>query len=68
MPVFKFKTHEEAQKSLWNFDPGKDYYEKIRGLFQLAFRLSPPRSKRGIHAYKTLEESAEAAAEFREKG
>ncbi len=56
MPIYKFKSFEEAEKALWNFDPDENYYQKIAKLFQLGFRLSPPQCRRGIFKFKNFEE------------
>jgi len=57
MPVYKFKSFEEAHRALWNFSPDKNYYSRIRGLFRLAYHLLPPKPRPGIHKYRTLEEA-----------
>jgi len=58
MPVYKFKSFEDAERALWNFNPDSDYYRRVAGLFQITFKLSPPACKRGVHPYRNIEEAA----------
>lgn len=57
MPVYKYKTFEEAEKALWNFEPDEAYFERVRQLFALAQQLNPVRCPRGVFKFKTIEEA-----------
>lgn len=57
MPVYKYKTFEDAEKALWNFHPDEKYYKKIEGLFQLAGGISAVKYPRGIFKFKTIAEA-----------
>ncbi len=57
MPVYPFKSFDEAQKALWNFNPDDAYYRRVAQLFELAFRLSPPRCRRGVFPFRSIEEA-----------
>jgi hypothetical protein len=59
MPIQKFRTHAEAEKSLWIFNPDQSYYRKIAHLFDLAVKLNPLHCDRGIHKFRTFEEAQE---------
>lgn len=61
MPVYKFKSFEEAERALWNFNPDAGYYRRVAGLFELAFRLSPPKCRRGVLAFHSLDEAKNSA-------
>lgn len=39
MPVYKYKTFEEADQALWNFNPDENYYYQIHQLFILVIKL-----------------------------
>jgi hypothetical protein len=55
MPVKKFKTFEEAQRELWNFNPGPDYYKSVSDLFNLMEKLQKRHCEKGVHKFKTFE-------------
>ena len=57
MPLYKFKSFEEAEQALWNFKPDPEYYRQVSQLFDLAFRLAPPRNTPGILKYKSINEA-----------
>ena len=65
MPIWKFKTHEEARRAL-NIDP-KDprLTERIRALWTFSDRLAPPPPiRRGVHKYRTIEEANAARRQW----
>lgn len=57
MPIYKFKSFEDAERALWNFNPDTGYYLQVSKLFELGFRLSPPQCRRGIFKFRSLEEA-----------
>ncbi len=57
MTIQKFKTLPEAEEAQWNFNPDKQYYEKVRELFRLATKINPPNFPQGVFKYKTLEDA-----------
>ncbi|MCX5814377.1 MAG: hypothetical protein NT178_17810 [Proteobacteria bacterium] len=48
MPVMKFHSFEEAERSLWCFNPTPDYYKRVSVFFELFCRLSQPSYPKGI--------------------
>jgi len=59
MPVYKFKTFEEAERALWNFYPDEAYYEHLKELWDFADRLNPIEYPKGIFKFKSLKEANE---------
>jgi len=57
MPVYKYKTFEEAERALWNFHPDETYFNKVAELWSFANKLSPITYPKGIFKYRTIEEA-----------
>lgn len=57
MPVYKFKTFEEAEQALWNFSPDEHYYHRVAELWEFANKLNPIVYPRGVFKFKTFEEA-----------
>ena len=57
MPIYKYKTFEEAEKALWNFNPDKKYYDKVADLWDFANELSSISYPKGIFKFKSIEEA-----------
>ena len=57
MPIYKYKTFEEAEKALWNFNPDEKYYEKLAELWEFANELNPINYPKGIFKFKSIEEA-----------
>jgi hypothetical protein len=57
MPVYKFKTFEDAERALWNFNPDEHYYHRVAELWDFASKLNPMVYPRGVFKFKTLEEA-----------
>ena len=57
MPVYKFRTFEEAERALWNLRPDKQYYHRVKELWNFANQLNPIVYPRGVFKFKTLEEA-----------
>jgi hypothetical protein len=57
MPIYKYKSFEDARRALWNHNPDDEYYKRVARLFELAFTLSPPKNKRGIFTFHNISEA-----------
>jgi len=57
MSVQKFKTFEEAEQALWNFNPDEKYYRQVADLFNLMVKLHPLRNQKGVFKFKTFEDA-----------
>ncbi|HFE64893.1 hypothetical protein B1H10_07940 [candidate division KSB1 bacterium 4484_188] len=64
MPVYKFKTFEEAERALWNFNPDEAYYARVAELWNFANKLSPVSYPRGIFKFRSLEEANKQREEW----
>ena len=54
MPVYKFKTFEDAERALWNFSPDEHYYQRVAELWHFANKLDPIVYPMGVFKFKTL--------------
>lgn len=57
MPVYKYKTFDEAEQALWNFSPDGEYYHRVSELWNFANQLNPIVYPRGVFKFTTLEEA-----------
>jgi hypothetical protein len=57
MPVYKYKTFEEAEQALWNFHSDERHFERVKQLWNFAKTVCPIRYPRGIFKFKTIEEA-----------
>jgi hypothetical protein len=57
MPIYKYKSFEEAERALWNFHPDAAYYQKVAKLWNFANQLRPIKYPRGIFKFRTIEEA-----------
>ena len=57
MPVYKYKTFEEAERVLWNFNPDEAYFKKVAELWEFANKLSSFRYPKGVFKFQTIEEA-----------
>jgi hypothetical protein len=64
MPVYKYKTFEEAEKALWNFHPDEAYFKRVATLWDFANKLAPIRYPHGIFKFKTIEEANKQREEW----
>lgn len=55
MPVTKYRSFEDAEKSLWQRNTDVDYFKKIAAFFDLYSRLAPHRYPAGIFKYPNLD-------------
>lgn len=64
MPVFKYKTYEEAEKALWNFEPDEAYFHRIVKLFEFAQKLNPVHYPHGVFKYRSIEDANRQSEEW----
>ena len=64
MAVLKFKTFEDAEQALWNFNPDENFFREIHELFIFAAKLNPVVYPRGVFKYKTFEDAQEQRLEW----
>lgn len=64
MAVLKYKTFEDAEQALWNFNPDENFFREIHELFIFAAKLNPVVYPRGVFKYKTFEEAQERRLEW----
>ncbi|OQX95511.1 hypothetical protein B6I21_05030 [candidate division KSB1 bacterium 4572_119] len=57
MPVYKYKSFEEAEKALWNFNPDEAYIDRVAELWDFADELNPIKYPRGVFKFKTIQEA-----------
>ena len=57
MPVYKYKSFEDAEKALWNFNPDERYFEHLAELYNFGNKLNPIEIPRGVFKFKTIEEA-----------
>jgi hypothetical protein len=57
MPVYKFKTFEDAEKALWVSKLDEAYYKKVAELWEFANELRPVQFPKGIFKFKNIEEA-----------
>jgi len=57
MPIHKYKTFEDAEKALWNFNPDEKYYEGVAELWKFANELNPISYPKGIFKFRSIEEA-----------
>ena len=57
MPVYKYKTFEEADRALWNFHPDEAYFKKVADLWNFAGKLLPISYPKGIFKFRSMEEA-----------
>ena len=57
MPIYKYKTIQEADMTLCIYELNNDYIQSLRELFDFAYRINPAKNERGIFKFKTIEEA-----------
>jgi hypothetical protein len=63
MPIYKYKTFEEADQALWNFNPGSDFFREIDELFSMAEKLNPINCQKGLWKFRTIEDARQQRLE-----
>ncbi len=64
MPVYKYKTFEEAERALWNFHPNAAYFKQVAELWKFANQLCPITYPQGIFKYRSIEEANQQRDEW----
>ena len=64
MPIYKYRTFEEAEKALWNFHPDESYFTKVAELWNFANKLSPIIYPEGIFKFKNIKEANKQREKF----
>jgi len=64
MPVYKYKTLEEAERALWNFHPNEAYFNQVAELWKFANQLCPITYPKGIFKYRSIEEANQQRDEW----
>jgi hypothetical protein len=64
MAVYKYKTFSEAERALWVFKPGKEYYKRLGEHFLVSEKICPPSFPRGIYKYKSFAEAQKQKMEW----
>lgn len=57
MPVQKFTSFEEAEKSLWNFSMDDAHFRRVRELWDFADKLCTFSYPKGVFKFRSLEEA-----------
>jgi hypothetical protein len=57
MPVYKYRTFEEAERALWNYKPDEAYFKRVAELWAFADQLNPIVYPKGIFKFQNLEEA-----------
>lgn len=74
MPVYKYRTFEEAERALWNFKPDEAYFKRVAELWEFADQPNSIIYPNGIFKFQNIEEAnkhrdeveLEHAKEFRQ--
>ena len=64
MPIQKFKNFDDASKSLWNYTPDNNYYQRVRRFYKFSSRLIKFTCARGIYKFSSFKEAEEHRMEF----
>lgn len=59
MTIQKFKSFEEAERALWNFNPDEEYFKQVSAFFLIFSKLNKFNYPKGIYKFKTFEEAEE---------
>ena len=57
MPVYKFRSFEEAREALWVDEVDDACLKRIADLWAMSEALSPKRYKPGVYRYRSIEEA-----------
>ncbi|MDW7681228.1 MAG: hypothetical protein SCK70_11730 [bacterium] len=57
MPIYKYKSFEDAEKALWNLNPDENYIKRVAELWDFANELNPINYPKGLFKFKSIEEA-----------
>lgn len=57
MPVYKYRTFEEAERALWNFNPDEAYFKRVAELWEFADQLNSIIYPKGVFRFRNIEEA-----------
>lgn len=57
MPVYKFRTFEEAREALWVDEVDDAYINRVEALWRRSHDLLGRRYKPGVYKYRSIEEA-----------
>ncbi|MCP5049851.1 MAG: hypothetical protein GY940_21965 [bacterium] len=57
MPIQKFKTLEEAEKTIVISEPDEAYFKRVARLWDFANKINPISYPKGLFKFKTIEEA-----------
>ena len=57
MPLYKYKSFEEAERAMRNFEPDAESYRRSLELWKIARELAPMNMPRGVFKFRTIEEA-----------
>ncbi len=60
MPVYKFRTFEEARQALWHDGLDQRYLERLAKLWAFSARLKQPAFPPGVYKYRDIADAARA--------
>ena len=60
MPVYRFRSMEEAREALWIAGNSTELAERMRKLWAFQARFRQERMPRGVYRYRSIEEANRA--------
>jgi len=57
VPVYRYKSIDDARRALWSDSDAPDLARRIRRLWAFAARLYPRRCRPGVRKFRTLEDA-----------
>lgn len=57
MSVYKYRTFEDAERALWNFNPDEAYFKRVPDLWAFADQLNSIVRPNGIFKFRSIEEA-----------
>ncbi len=57
MPLYRFKSMEDARRALWSASNAADLAQRIRKLWKFYARLAPRRIASGVTRFHSIEEA-----------
>ncbi len=64
MPVYKYKSLDEAEKDMVNLSPDHLYFEQSEILWNTVDTLCPISCKKGVFKFKSIEEANQQREEW----